>query len=95
MSVVTITSRNYPVALEIGKDFPKCICGGDFKVQDCFNKRNVHHGTMADCKECGEHFMGYNYKHLKEAIPRGQKVREKSVSHTCEHETNLNKIKQL
>lgn len=76
MSVVTITSTNYPKELEIDPDFPKCVCGGEFKVQDCFNKRGVHHGTMADCRECGEHFVGYNYEHIKGAIPKGQAVRQ-------------------
>ncbi len=78
MSVVTITSRNYPVELREENDFPKCVCGGDFKVQDCFNKRKQHKGTIADCKECGEHFVGYNYNYLKTAIPRGQEARRKN-----------------
>lgn len=79
MSVLTIISKkNYPVILKTEKDFPKCICGGSFKVQDCFNKKKVHQGTMAECKDCGEHFMGHNYNDLKINIPIGQKVRKEN-----------------
>ncbi len=75
MSTVTFTSTNYPEKVEIEPDFPKCLCGGEFLVQDCYNKRRVHKGTMADCKECGEHFVAHSYKDMKRAIPSGQMAR--------------------
>ena len=78
MSVYTVISTNYPEELEVDKHFPKCVCGGEFRVYDNYNKRKEFFGTTADCKECGEHFCMDNYMDLKKRIPKAQKFRAES-----------------
>lgn len=72
---VSITYNNYPVNLKVEEDFPKCKCGGKFKVQDCFNKRKIKQLTAAQCEECLEYFCDGDYESLKKSIPKAQKIR--------------------
>lgn len=78
MGIITYTKQNFPVYIEIGKDFPKCRCGETFKVYDCFDNRKEFHGTTAECKNCGEYFCGGDYNDLKKVIPLGQEARLKA-----------------
>lgn len=75
MAVFTVLSRNYPKEIEVTPDFPKCVCGGEFKVHDNYNKKGQYHGATADCIECGEHFCMDNYEDLQKRIPVAQKIR--------------------
>ena len=62
--------------IEIDEDFPKCVCGGKFKVQNIYTKSKKLWGTSADCEGCKEHFFQGNYGELKKAIPHGQHFRK-------------------
>lgn len=72
MTVVSVTYNNYPRNLEVEADFPKCKCGGSFKVQDCYNKKKIFQLTAARCEDCDETFCGHSYNDLKKSIPNAQ-----------------------
>lgn len=76
MGVYTIIGKNFPKHLEIEKDFPKCQCGGEMRVQDNFDRKGDFHGTTAQCKECGEYFIDDNYAQLKKRMPEYQERRK-------------------
>lgn len=86
MSLTEFISRGYTVELQAPADFPLCVCGGEFKIQDVYNKarfalmsdrmrEKAHYATIADCKVCREHFIGYGIKDIREAVIKGQFVR--------------------
>ncbi len=75
MSVTTITSRAYPKDIPAPTELPKCVCGGEFQLQDIFTKRGELWLTSAVCKDCKEYFCGYNASDMHRAITSGQKAR--------------------
>lgn len=56
-------------------DYPKCVCGSSFKLQDYSNRKGVHQLTSATCRKCQQSFCVYDVQNGYEAIPRGQKAR--------------------
>ena len=80
MSVVEIISKAYPKDVETPNDFPLCKCGGEFRVEEVFNKKGVYRLTNAVCTKCNECFCDGDVECLSKSIPDAQKARDRNGS---------------
>lgn len=90
MAVYTITYRAHTEVVSTPGDFPKCSCGGEFRITEYYTLiKRIYKGTTAVCKECGEFFCGSTFHELKESLPKYQQIR---IEHGSIKEKDIQRI---
>lgn len=82
MGIITYTSRADTTVLETPADFPKCVCGGLFKLTEYRKKKKKHlEALTCVCIECNEYFVSDCLENASKDVLHYQSVRaEKGTS---------------